>query len=132
MLFIDEIDAITTERSEAKISGVANVHRTIINIHSKMDGFDSRGNVRIIAATNRFDILGEGILRPGRYDRFIGVLKSHSEDGCNIFQIHTRDVNTDENFDFDHLATTPKMCPVQISKQFVLKRGCSRSAMVES
>ncbi|MEM4781550.1 MAG: proteasome-activating nucleotidase, partial [Halalkalicoccus sp.] len=73
VLFIDEIDAIASKRTESKTSGDAEVQRTMMQLLSEMDGFEDRGEVRIIAATNRFDMLDRAILRPGRFDRLIEV-----------------------------------------------------------
>jgi len=71
VIFIDEIDAIAAKRTESKTSGDAEVQRTMMQLLSEMDGFDERGEIRIIAATNRFDMLDRAILRPGRFDRLI-------------------------------------------------------------
>jgi proteasome regulatory subunit len=69
-----------------------------------MDGFDERGEVRIIAATNRFDMLDPAILRPGRFDRLIEVPKPDTAGREIIFQIHTRKMNLAEDIDFTQLA----------------------------
>lgn len=105
VLFIDEIDAIATKRTESKTSGDAEVQRTMMQLLSEMDGFEERGEVRIIAATNRFDMLDRAILRPGRFDRLIEVPKPDKEGRKRIFEIHTRDMNVADELDFDQLAT---------------------------
>jgi len=69
-----------------------------------MDGFDERGEIRLIAATNRFDMLDEAILRPGRFDRLIEVPKPDREGREIIFEIHTRNMNIDDDVDFAELA----------------------------
>ncbi|MFC6872205.1 MULTISPECIES: proteasome-activating nucleotidase Pan1 [Halobellus] len=104
VLFIDEIDAIASKRTDSKTSGDAEVQRTMMQLLSEMDGFDERGEVRIIAATNRFDMLDEAILRPGRFDRLIEVPKPGREGRAIIFKIHTRDMNVADDVDFEHLA----------------------------
>ncbi|ESS03798.1 MAG: proteasome-activating nucleotidase [uncultured archaeon A07HR67] len=73
VIFIDEIDAVASKRTDSKTSGDAEVQRTMMQLLSEMDGFDERGEIRIMAATNRFDMLDEAILRPGRFDRLIEV-----------------------------------------------------------
>ncbi|MFB6090861.1 MAG: proteasome-activating nucleotidase Pan2, partial [Halobellus sp.] len=73
VIFIDEIDAVASKRTDSKTSGDAEVQRTMMQLLSEMDGFEERGEVRIMAATNRFDMLDEAILRPGRFDRLIEV-----------------------------------------------------------
>ncbi|MBP1985554.1 proteasome-activating nucleotidase Pan1 [Halolamina salifodinae] len=104
VIFIDEIDAIASKRTDSKTSGDAEVQRTMMQLLSEMDGFDERGDIRIIAATNRFDMLDEAILRPGRFDRLIEVPKPDAAGRELIFQIHTRDMNVADNVDFYALA----------------------------
>ncbi|WP_423751241.1 proteasome-activating nucleotidase Pan1 [Salinirarus marinus] len=105
VLFIDEIDAIASKRTDSKTSGDAEVQRTMMQLLSEMDGFDERGEIRIIAATNRFDMLDEAILRPGRFDRLIEVPKPDEDGREIIFQIHTRNMNVADDVDFDVLAS---------------------------
>ncbi len=104
VIFIDEIDAIAAKRTESKTSGDAEVQRTMMQLLSEMDGFEDRGEVRIIAATNRFDMLDRAILRPGRFDRLIEVPKPDEEGREIIFEIHTRDMNVSDDIDFGALA----------------------------
>ena len=104
IIFIDEIDAIASKRTESKTSGDAEVQRTMMQLLSNMDGFENRGNIRIIAATNRFDMLDEAILRPGRFDRLIDVPKPDETARERIFKIHTREMNLADDIDFRSLA----------------------------
>ncbi|WP_336024415.1 proteasome-activating nucleotidase Pan2 [Halobellus salinisoli] len=104
VIFIDEIDAVASKRTDSKTSGDAEVQRTMMQLLSEMDGFDDRGDVRIIAATNRFDMLDEAILRPGRFDRLIEVPKPTEEGREQVLEIHTRDMNVDDDVDFEELA----------------------------
>ncbi|MFW6437179.1 MAG: proteasome-activating nucleotidase Pan1 [Halococcoides sp.] len=104
VIFIDEVDAIAAKRTESKTSGDAEVQRTMMQLLSEMDGFEDRGEIRIIAATNRFDMLDRAILRPGRFDRLIEVPKPDREGREQIFEIHTRNMNLDESVDFAELA----------------------------
>jgi proteasome regulatory subunit len=71
---------------------------------SEMDGFEERGEIRIMAATNRFDMLDRAILRPGRFDRLIEVPEPGPEGRERILQIHTRDMNVADDVDFATLA----------------------------
>ena len=105
VVFIDEIDAIAAKRTDSKTSGDAEVQRTMMQLLSEMDGFEERGDVRIIAATNRFDMLDRAILRPGRFDRLIEVPEPDQEGREKIFRIHTRDMNIAEDVDFAALAS---------------------------
>ncbi|MFC4988911.1 MULTISPECIES: proteasome-activating nucleotidase Pan1 [Saliphagus] len=104
VIFIDEIDAIAATRTESKTSGDAEVQRTMMQLLSEMDGFEDRGEIRIIAATNRFDMLDRAILRPGRFDRLIEVPKPDEEGRELIFEIHTRDMNVADDVEFAVLA----------------------------
>ena len=104
IIFIDEIDAIAARRSESKTSGDAEVQRTMMQLLSEMDGFEARGEIRIIAATNRFDMLDRAILRPGRFDRLIEVPEPDRDGREQILRIHTRGMNVDEAVDFAALA----------------------------
>jgi len=104
VIFIDEIDAIAAKRTESKTSGDAEVQRTMMQLLSEMDGFEDRGDIRIIAATNRFDMLDRAILRPGRFDRLIEVPKPDEVGREQIFQIHTRSMNIADDVEYDELA----------------------------
>ena len=104
VIFIDEIDAIAAKRTESKTSGDAEVQRTMMQLLSEMDGFEDRGEISIIAATNRFDMLDRAILRPGRFDRLIEVPKPDERGRDQIFQIHTRDMSIDDGLDYASLA----------------------------
>jgi proteasome regulatory subunit len=104
VIFIDEIDAIASKRTESKTSGDAEVQRTMMQLLSEMDGFEDRGQISIIAATNRFDMLDPAILRPGRFDRLIEVPRPDEAGREIIFEIHTRSMNVADDVDFDVLA----------------------------
>ncbi|QLC33104.1 proteasome-activating nucleotidase [Halarchaeum sp. CBA1220] len=104
ILFIDEIDAVAAERTDSKTSGDAEVQRTMMQLLNEMDGFDERGDVRIIAATNRFDMLDSAILRPGRFDRLIEVPEPDQAARERILDIHTRGMNLAEAVDYASLA----------------------------
>ncbi|WP_440006240.1 proteasome-activating nucleotidase Pan1 [Halomicrococcus sp. SG-WS-1] len=104
VIFIDEIDAIASKRTDSKTSGDAEVQRTMMQLLSEMDGFEDRGEIRIIAATNRFDMLDRAILRPGRFDRLIEVPNPNEEGREQIYRIHTRDMNVADDVDYAQLA----------------------------
>jgi proteasome regulatory subunit len=71
---------------------------------SEMDGFDRRGDISIIAATNRFDMLDRAILRPGRFDRLIEVPEPDVEGRTQILSIHTRRMQLDPDVDLERIA----------------------------
>ena len=104
IIFIDEIDAIAAKRTESKTSGDAEVQRTMMQLLSEMDGFDDRGEIRIIAATNRFDMLDRAILRPGRFDRLIEVPNPDVEGRERILEIHTEEMNLADDVDLGAFA----------------------------
>ena len=104
IIFIDEIDAVASTRTESKTSGDAEVQRTMMQLLNEMDGFDDRGDICIVAATNRFDMLDRAILRPGRFDRLIDVPKPDEVGRDLIFQIHTRNMSLADDVDFEALA----------------------------
>ena len=104
VIFIDELDAVAAKRTDSKTSGDAEVQRTMMQLLNEMDGFDERGDVSIIAATNRFDMLDPAILRPGRFDRLIEVPEPDTEGREQIFQIHTRGTTLADDVDFGALA----------------------------
>jgi proteasome regulatory subunit len=105
VLFIDEIDAIASKRTESKTSGDAEVQRTMMQLLSEMDGFEDRGEIRIIAATNRFDMLDRAILRPGRFDRLIEVPLPDWDARQRILELHTADMALADGVDMAGLAT---------------------------
>src|SRR6056297_289894 len=104
IVFIDEIDAVASKRTDSKTSGDAEVQRTMMQLLSEMDGFEERGEIRIMAATNRFDMLDRAILRPGRFDRLIEVPDPDAEARRKILEIHTRDMGLADDVDFEALA----------------------------
>ena len=104
VIFIDELDAVASKRTDSKTSGDAEVQRTMMQLLNEMDGFEERGDISIIGATNRFDMLDRAILRPGRFDRLIEVPKPGPEGREQIFRIHTREMNLADNVDFEALA----------------------------
>ncbi len=90
IVFIDEIDAIAARRLDIGTSGEREVQRTLMQLLAEIDGFRPLDNVKIIAATNRIDILDPAILRPGRFDRLIEVPLPDLNGRYEIFKVHTR------------------------------------------
>ncbi|KQC03086.1 MAG: proteasome-activating nucleotidase [Methanoculleus sp. SDB] len=97
IIFIDEIDAIGAQRTESTTSGDREVQRTLMQLLAGMDGFESRGDVKIIGATNRIDILDRALLRPGRFDRIIEIPLPDTQGRCSILNIHTECMNLGED-----------------------------------
>jgi proteasome regulatory subunit len=100
ILFIDELDAIGSQRLKIATSGDREVQRTLMQLLSELDGFEQRGDVKIIGATNRVDILDPALLRPGRFDRMIEFPIPDDQAREAIFNIHTRMLNVEEGIEF--------------------------------
>jgi proteasome regulatory subunit len=104
IIFIDEVDSIGAKRLEVATSGDREVQRTLMQLLAEMDGFEPLSNVKIIAATNRPDILDEALLRPGRFDRIIEIPVPTYSGRSEIFKIHSQHMNLKEAIDFEALA----------------------------
>ncbi|MCI4343034.1 MAG: proteasome-activating nucleotidase [Thermoplasmata archaeon] len=105
IIFIDELDSIGAKRLEVATSGDREVQRTLMQLLAEMDGFEPLANVKIIAATNRPDILDDALLRPGRFDRIIEVPVPTYQGRAEIFKIHSRGMAIRETIDFEQLAS---------------------------
>ncbi|HTY47172.1 MAG TPA: proteasome-activating nucleotidase [Methanomassiliicoccales archaeon] len=95
IVFIDELDSIGAKRLEVATSGDREVQRTLMQLLAELDGFNPIGDVKIIGATNRPDILDEALLRPGRFDRIIEIPIPNYDARVEIFKIHTQRMNVD-------------------------------------
>jgi proteasome regulatory subunit len=104
IVFIDELDAIGARRMDTSTSGDREVHRTLMQLLAEIDGFDPRGDVKILSATNRPDILDPALLRPGRFDRLIQFPMPDESARLTIFKIHTKGMNLAKNVDLAALA----------------------------
>jgi len=90
IVFIDEIDAVGRHRGAGMGGGHDEREQTLNQLLVEMDGFDVRGGVILIAATNRPDVLDPALLRPGRFDRQIGVDAPDLNGRHQILQVHAR------------------------------------------
>ncbi|KAI9005617.1 P-loop containing nucleoside triphosphate hydrolase protein [Hyaloraphidium curvatum] len=104
IIFIDELDAIGTKRFDSDKSGDREVQRTMLELLNQLDGFSSDDRVKVIAATNRVDILDPALLRSGRLDRKIEFPMPNEEARARIFQIHSRKMTVSPDVNFDELA----------------------------
>lgn len=105
IVFIDELDAIGTKRFDSDKSGDREVQRTMLELLNQLDGFAPNDNIKVIAATNRPDILDPALLRSGRLDRKIEFPLPDEDGRSKIMRIHSNKMNV--NFDsvnFDELA----------------------------
>jgi proteasome regulatory subunit len=103
IVFVDELDAVGSHRLDVATSGDREVQRTLMQLLSELDGFDSRGQVAVLGATNRPDILDPALLRPGRFDRIIEFPFPDDNGRLEIFKIHTKGMNLTPNIDLGQL-----------------------------
>ena len=89
IIFIDELDAVGAKRMDVGTTGDREVQRTLMQLLGELDGFTPRGEVAIMGASNRPDILDEALLRPGRFDRIIKIPLPEEEARLKIIKIHT-------------------------------------------
>jgi proteasome regulatory subunit len=104
IVFIDELDSVGAKRLDTATSGDREVQRTLMQLLAELDGFNPLGDVKIIGASNRPDILDEALLRPGRFDRIIEIPLPNIDGRTEIFKIHTRRMNLEETLDSRDLA----------------------------
>lgn len=90
IIFIDELDAIGTKRFNSEKAGDREVQRTMLELLNQLDGFSSNDDVKVIAATNRIDILDPALLRSGRIDRKIEFPLPNEDARARILVIHSR------------------------------------------
>lgn len=101
IIFMDEIDAIGGRRFSEGTSADREIQRTLMELLTQMDGFDSLGQTKIIMATNRPDTLDPALLRPGRLDRKIEIPLPNEAGRLEVFKIHTAHVKKAGEFDFE-------------------------------
>ncbi|MEG0027972.1 MAG: ATP-dependent zinc metalloprotease FtsH [Aurantimicrobium sp.] len=104
IIFIDEIDAVGRHRGAGMGGGHDEREQTLNQMLVEMDGFDVKTNVILIAATNRPDILDPALLRPGRFDRQIGVDAPDMEGRKKILEVHAKGKPMAKNVDLEVVA----------------------------
>jgi proteasome regulatory subunit len=142
IIFIDEVDAIGAKRLEVATSGDREVQRTLMQLLAEMDGFEPPTNVKMVAATNRPDILDEALLRPGRFDRIVEIPLPGVVGRAEIFKIHLKPMNVRDAVDIDFLAqhtegatgadiksicTEAGMCAIREERDYVLQADFERA-----
>jgi len=109
IVFFDEVDAIGGARTGGDENGSDNeVQRTMLQIVTELDGFDARGNIKVLMATNRPDTLDPALLRPGRLDRKVEFGLPDLEGRGHILKIHSKRMTCDRDIRFELLA---RLCP---------------------
>ncbi|KAH7099625.1 26S proteasome subunit P45 [Auriculariales sp. MPI-PUGE-AT-0066] len=125
IIFIDELDAIGTKRFDSEKSGDREVQRTMLELLNQLDGFSSDERIKVIAATNRIDILDPALLRSGRLDRKIEFPLPNESARARILQIHSRKMTVGTDVNFDELArSTDEFNAAQ------LKATCVEAGMI--
>ena len=124
IVFIDEVDAVGGARFDDGHGGDSEVQRTMLEIVNQLDGFDNRGNVKVLMATNRPDTLDPALLRPGRLDRKIEFSLPDLEGRTQIFKIHAKVMNMDKGIRFELLA---RLCPNSTGAD--LRSVCTEAGM---
>jgi len=106
IVFIDEIDAVGTKRYDSNSGGEREIQRTMLELLNQLDGFDSRGDVKVIMATNRIESLDPALIRPGRIDRKIEFPLPDMKTKRRIFNIHTSRMQMSKDIDLDEIITS--------------------------
>jgi len=101
IVFIDEIDAVGSKRYESSSGGTREIQRTMLELLNQLDGFDERGDVKVIMATNKIESLDPALIRPGRIDRKIEFPMPDVKTKRNIFKIHTGKMSLAEDVDLE-------------------------------
>jgi len=116
IIFIDELDAVGQKRDSSGENSSREVHRTMLELLNQLDGFSQNDDIKVIAATNRPDVLDPALLRSGRLDRKIELPLPNEEARARIMQIHSRKMTVDKNdVNFEELArSTPEFNGAQL------------------
>ena len=104
IIFIDELDAVGTKRFDSDKSGDREVQRTMLELLNQLDGFASDDRIKVLAATNRVDVLDPALLRSGRLDRKIEFPLPNEESRAQILRIHSRKMTVDDAVNWPELA----------------------------
>ncbi|GKT34912.1 26S proteasome regulatory subunit 6A homolog B [Aduncisulcus paluster] len=104
ILFIDELDAVGTKRFSSEVSGDREVQRTMLELLNQMDGFSSDDRIKVLAATNRIDVLDPALLRSGRFDRKIEFPLPKLSARMKILKIHSRKMNVSAKVNLKEIA----------------------------
>ena len=104
IIFIDEIDSIGSKRLDSTTSGDREVQRTLMQLLAEMDGFESVKNVKIIAATNRPELLDAALLRSGRFDRIVTLPLPDKNARVSILNVHTKNTPLSKNVDLNFIS----------------------------
>merc|ERR1712179_706571 len=106
IIFMDEIDAVGTKRYDSNSGGEKEIQRTMLELLNQLDGFDGRGDVKVIMATNRIESLDPALIRPGRIDRKIEFPLPDEKTKRRIFNIHTNKMTLSDDVSSDEIISS--------------------------
>merc|ERR1712146_352021 len=124
IVFIDEVDAIGGARFDDGAGGDNEVQRTMLEIVNQLDGFEARGNIKVLMATNRPDTLDPALLRPGRLDRKVEVGLPDLAGRTHILRIHAKSMNMERDIRYEVIA---RLCPDTTGAE--LRSVCTEAGM---
>lgn len=124
IIFFDEVDAIGGTRFDDSSGGSGDVQRTMLEIVNQLDGFDSRGNIKVLMATNRPDTLDPALMRPGRLDRKVEFGLPDLAGRTHILRIHAKTMSVDKHIRYELLA---RLCPNTTGAE--LRSVCTEAGM---
>ncbi|KAG5518988.1 hypothetical protein PMAC_002519 [Pneumocystis sp. 'macacae'] len=124
IIFFDEVDAIGGTRFDDGAGGDNEVQRTMLELITQLDGFDPRGNIKVMFATNRPDTLDPALLRPGRIDRKVEFNLPDLEGRTNILKIHTRSMSVSRDIRWELIS---RLCPNTTGAE--LRSVCTEAGM---
>lgn len=124
IIFFDEVDAFGGARFDDGAGGDNEVQRTMLELINQLDGFDPRGNIKVLMATNRPDTLDPALLRPGRLDRKVEFGLPDLEGRAHILRIHTKSMSVERSIRYDLIA---RLCPNSTGAE--LRSVCTEAGM---
>uniref|UniRef100_A0A1I7ZW22 26S proteasome regulatory subunit 7 n=1 Tax=Steinernema glaseri TaxID=37863 RepID=A0A1I7ZW22_9BILA len=124
LIFFDEIDAVGGARFDDGMGGDNEVQRTMLELINQLDGFDPRGNIKVLMATNRPDTLDPALVRPGRLDRKIEFALPDLAGRAHILKIHAKQMSVEREIRYDLLA---RLCPNSTGAE--IRSVCTEAGM---
>lgn len=124
IIFFDEVDAIGGARFDDGEGGDNEVQRTMLELITQLDGFDPRGNIKVMFATNRPNTLDPALLRPGRIDRKVEFSLPDLEGRANIFKIHAKSMSVERKIRWELIS---RLCPNTTGAE--LRSVCTEAGM---
>lgn len=124
IIFFDEIDAIGGARFDDGAGGDNEVQRTMLELITQLDGFDPRGNIKVMFATNRPSTLDPALLRPGRIDRKVEFSLPDLEGRANVLRIHAKSMSVERDIRWELIS---RLCPNSTGAE--LRSVCTEAGM---